>query len=332
MNFEESNKKTLQIIETINNYLKNTGWFYITPIINIMHFYQQKNNKTIDIDNNNIIVDEAGYGKSTFLKKLLLPSLGPKKIVLLPRKMYASELGKQKKEYYHKKVCIHDDLIFAFKGLTTKQREQLGSFWTSILDDGTWEQAKQKITGIDCIAMFGMAKEAYFKNLSELQENTFFERFISIIQKFRNNKERAEILEKIDYNIENKIPPPKIELNFKKTNINQQINQEIKKTIRKTGLEMEARKIISATRAMKYIRKFCIGNAYLNEREEVNTHDLELFEKVYHYHIGSQSSINKIKKLMEENKKDNEIIEELNISRATYYRHKKIIKNLQELR
>ena len=95
--------------------------------------------------------------------------------VVLPPKIFESDLVKKTREFFHNKILILSDLIVAFEGLAKKQRQQLTNFWTKILE-GNYGRDGQQLSEVRSVALFGFASEMLNKFRGQLLSETFFDR------------------------------------------------------------------------------------------------------------------------------------------------------------
>jgi energy-coupling factor transporter ATP-binding protein EcfA2 len=124
--------------------------------------------------NSCLVVAPRGSGKSELLEHLLAAS-NPKHFVVLPPKIFESELETKGRDFFHNKIMIADDLIVSFEGMSTKQRQQLENFWTKLLEGGYAREA-HSIMNVSTIALFGLASEQLDRFRDELMSSTFLDR------------------------------------------------------------------------------------------------------------------------------------------------------------
>jgi len=322
--FLYNNRITLDLANKVESYLKGYKWFSVTIIINCCTINLKQTKKEYQL-NSNLIIDDAGYGKSSLLN--MLYEYNKKHINFLPTKMYALELLKKGSDFFTNKILFHQDLSQGFLGLNKKSLVQLDNFFTGILSDHFYEQLNYKIEA-RCNAMMAIPKKLFVMQKGNLFQTTLLER-ITMLKNFdRTEDERKDILEFID-----KQPyPPQIKLPINISKIKIDIKENIFNEINKISAEMEDLNIMSATRAKNYISNFLKSNTYINKRKTADIYDLELFKKVYPYHKGTRLTLyEKIKNHILENEKsenpksDRELIKKINCSFRSFYKYKKLI-------
>jgi hypothetical protein len=121
--------------------------------------------------NSCLIVAPRGTGKSELLERILAAS-NPEHFVVLPPKIFESELVKKGPIFFHNKIMVLDDLIVTFEGMSTKQRQQLVNFWTKLLE-GNYSRDDYAIANVSTIALFGLASEQLDRFRDELMSATF---------------------------------------------------------------------------------------------------------------------------------------------------------------
>lgn len=281
---EQDNKETLELADKIETFLKFWGEFSIIPIVNA-NSINLKLSETYEQLNNTLIIAPKGGGKSTLLKQILIKS-NPKFIVGLPKKMFESELVKKGNDFFNDKILVHDDLITAFNGVSSKQREQLTNFWTQLLSHYSYSRENYRIDA-KCACLFGIASESFGKYKNQLFESTFLDRFI-MSQKMSVEGEEEVVLEHRDYLKQNKINFPTIKLPFTKSkkSVEMEYDKTFLKERNKYALELNTYNIMTAQRAQNYIDIFMMSNALLNGRKKVSQSDLEIYKLVHPFHIG----------------------------------------------
>jgi hypothetical protein len=331
--FRKNNFKIIEWATVIDKYLIGCGKFYITPLVNIHTLCLKVNKETYQL-NSNLIVDDAGYGKTTFLK-ILNKSIG-KKILWLSSKIYPHELVGLGDDKFNNKILIHDDLVVAFSGLKTKTRQQLIGFFTLLLSEHFFEMLNRKISG-KCLCMLGMARFGFGRNKYILFESTFFERVVPIYNMIRDNDDKFGIIKlKNDRDFDgDKLPKLDLSVNkYKDKKI--KVNNKIKNEIIGLSLQFENIHFLSATRMSKYILQFCMANALINGRDEANEYDLEMYKEVHFYHICDDSNkLNYFSKILNDNKdkSDKWIIDNIigKEQRRSFYRYKKVLKEMGKI-
>ncbi len=322
--FEEDNKITLGMINYINQYLKDLGDVYIIPYINIHSIFL----KEFGLKNNNLILLPKGCGKTTFLKALARGN--PKVVNVLPEKMHESFLCAEPDDFFNNRVLVHYDFIDAVGGLDTKQREQLIGFWSTLLSDGRYfrQSSKKELKNINCVAMFGMAKENFDKHKTSFFEATFLDRLVMIMRKI-NRKEKKEIM--VFRRKQKEIEKFKVKMITSKRKIKVEIDQDkFGDKIEELALELDDYDVLTFTRGQDYIAKFLKCNAYINDREEVNENDLLMYERIHKHHLD-RSDIDKLAIMLDNLRKNpklsiNNLIQITNWSKPTVIKYRKMAK------
>ena len=107
--------------------------------------------------NSCLVVAPRGTGKSELLERILAKS-NPEHFVVLPPKIFESELVQKHREFFHNKIMVLDDLIVSFDGMSTKQRQLLENFWTKLLEGG-YGRDTRSIANVNTLVLFGLASE-----------------------------------------------------------------------------------------------------------------------------------------------------------------------------
>ena len=95
----------------------------------------------------------AGLGKTRLAK--ILKICNKKFVEMLPDKIFESHFTDQPLEFFRRKVWFLDDLITSFRGLSTKQFDQLVGMLNALFSKGEYErQGKTPITGAKISADF----------------------------------------------------------------------------------------------------------------------------------------------------------------------------------
>jgi hypothetical protein len=330
MEFETENANSIKIANDIEGYLPGMGLIGLIVATNSISIcvelpkqYKQRNSI--------ILILGRGSAKSTLLIDILAKS-NKKMFVKLDKKLFESELVQKPKEYFHNKVLIHDDLIIAFTGMSTKQRQQLVNFFTSILSDKEYSRERNnQLKDVDCLCIFGLAKENYAKYMKELMSATFFDRFSRVTRNI-DREDKVKILEHRDITKENNIDFPKIKLPYKKkkTKIELILTKEMKVKRNKLAMELDDYNILSFARAQNFIDVFLMSNALLNGRKRVKNSDLEMYLLLHKYHVQSSGELDKEEKIAVMKKQgvpNKEIMKKLKIPTSTFY---DILKRLSE--
>src|SRR5208282_3770895 len=164
--------QTLQFASKVELRLK--GWFLpaIIPIVNSMSI----NLKLPDTRklNSCLVVAPRGSGKTELLERILAAS-NPEHFVVLPPKIFESELVAKPREFFHNKIIVLDDLIVTFQGMSMKQRQQLVNFWSKLLE-GSYARDKNAIENVSTVVLFGLASEQLDHFRHELLSSTFLDR------------------------------------------------------------------------------------------------------------------------------------------------------------
>jgi hypothetical protein len=320
--FEKDNSISIKIAETIEAYLKGMGIIGLIIAINSLSLcvdlpkqYKQRNSV--------ILILGRGSAKSTLLIDILSQS-NPKMFTKLDKKLFESQLVEKPKEYFHNKVLIHDDLIIAFTGMSTKQRQQLVNFFTSLLSDKEYSRERNnQLKDVDCLCIFGLAKENYSKYMKELMNATFFDRFVRVTMDISRD-DKLRILQHRDNIKEKDIDYPKIKLPYKKKKTKVQLNfsNEMKSKRNSLAMELDDYNILSFARAQNFIDVFLMSNALLNGRKVVKKTDLEIYFLLHKYHILASGELDKKEKVLVMKKKgvsNKDIMKKLNIPTSTYY-------------
>ena len=335
MSFEKDNLNSLKFIKEVEKIWKGLGEFYLIPFINMHTLFVETGKQK----NSSLIILIKGGSKSDFLTTIY--SNNPKSCVLLPEKMYESMLSKKPKEFFNNKIMIHTDLIAGFTGLNNKQREQLISFWTSILSDMRYErQDVQEIKLDSCVVMFGLAFNNYHKYKERLFESTFLDR-VTTINKPISLLEKVEILRfmlKNDLKNAQKVRKNAIfRLKMRKKPLKIAIFMpKFEQKIVDFSIDFDILGVMSFTRAKNYIVNFLMANAYFNDRLEVTENDMKMFEKLYSFHVDKKnfSMYNKLALAKKENPNLNneELRKKLDWNKGTYYKYNKIYNEKMSLK
>jgi hypothetical protein len=328
-------RKTLEFAAAIESWLK--GWLLpsIIPIVNSMSINLKLPPGTRKL-NSCLIVAPRGSGKSELLEHILARS-NPEHFVVLPQKMFESELVKKTRDYFHGKIVVHDDLIIAFEGMSTKQRQQLVNFWTKLLE-GSYARDRDALSKVSTLALFGLASEELDRFRDELMSATFLDR----IPPFKHNVTRQMKKEILQFRARSlrenpsrqppiiKLPlPEKIE-DDKKVEVDFPDSKEIEDRIAECALELDDYQVQSYARAQDYIKTFMRANALLNGRHKVTISDLLLYDLVHPLFLNSMGELgteNRVLSLIKKypDRPDKEIIKMGGLSRGTFYRYKKIL-------
>lgn len=311
------------------------GWLLpsIIPIVNSISI----NLKLSDVRklNSCLIVAPRGTGKSELLERILAAS-NPEHFVVLPPKIFESELVKKGPIFFHNKIMVLDDLIVTFEGMSTKQRQQLVNFWTKLLE-GSYSRDDYAIANVSTIALFGLASEQIDRFRDELMSSTFLDRVPPFRHKVSTEMKR-EILQ-----FRNELSPTKNQKPILKLPLPAKIEdgnkvdvafpriKEIEDLIVEYALELDNYEVQSCARAQDYIKTFMRANALLNNRTRVTKSDLYLYDLIHPLFLNSMGELGTENLVMATIKRygslsDKELIKKSGLSRGTFYKYKNILK------
>ena len=334
--FKKDCNKTLELANKVDSYLKGRSIPSIIPIVNSMCI-NLKLPQEIKKLNSCLIISPRGSGKTVFLEDILAKS-NPEHFVILPPKIFESELVEKEKEYFHNKILIQSDLIVTFEGLSKKQRQQLTNFFTKLLE-GNYARDKKGMSNVRTMVLFGLASEKLDRFGSSLLSETFFDRVPPYLNEV-TEEDKKKILEFRSKNNsfgKRKARTPTINLPLpekiedeKKVEIMFPHNEEIEKRIIDLALELDWYGVQSSVRSQNYIKIFMMCNALLNGRKEVTVSDLELYELVHPLFISSMPDLDIEKRICWLLKKypnlsDKELIRKSGASKPTFYKYKDIL-------
>jgi hypothetical protein len=330
-------KKTLELASSVEGWLK--GWLLpsIIVIVNCMSVNLKLPN--VRKLNSCLIVAPRGSGKGDLLERILAAS-NPNHFVVLPPKIFESELITKPKEFFHNKIIVLVDLIVTFEGMSIKQRQQLVNFFTMLLE-GSYARIRNALANVSMIALLGLASEQLNKFRDELMSATFLER----VPPFKHNV-TSEMKKAILYfrwkASSKRIPtvrlplPERIE-DSKKIDVLFPRSKQIEDRIDKYALELDNYEVQSYARAQDYIKTFMRSNALLNGRSKVTKSDLYLYGLVHPLFLNSMGELGieiRILSILKQNvgDTDNELIKKSGVSRGTFYKYKKILQGKDLLR
>ncbi len=284
--------------------------------------------------NSCLIVAPRGSGKTELLERTLAAS-NPEHFVVLPPKIFESELVTKPRDYFHNKILVLDDLIVTFEGMSTKQRQQLVNFWTKLLEGG-YARDRNAIVNVRTIVLFGLASEQLDKFRDELMSATFLDR----VPAFKHNvtpELKREILEyrasqSGDKKPDLKLPlPEKIE-DREKIHVQFPHSKEIESKIVEYALELDNYEVQSSVRAQDYVKTFMRAHALLIGRRKITESDLYLYDLIHHLFLNSMRELGPEKLILSVIRKnpdgtDQELIESSGVSRGTFYKYKKILQH-----
>lgn len=324
--------KTLELALQVEGWLK--GW--LLPSIIVLVNTMCINLKLLNVRklNSCLIVAPKGSGKGDLLERILAAS-NPEHFLVLPAKIFESELVTKGRDYFHNKIVVLVDLIVTFEGMSIKQRQQLVNFFTMLLE-GSYGRVSNALSNVRTIALFGLASEQLNKFRDELMSATFLER----VPPFKHNvtPEMKKAILHFRWRTSSKqIPvvklplPEKIEDN-KKVEVLFPRSKEIEEKIDEYALELDSYEVQSYARAQDYIKTFMQANALLNRRTKVTKSDLYLYDLVHPFFLNSMGELGTENLVLSVLKKsrgitDKDLITKCGVSRGTFYRYKKILHN-----
>jgi hypothetical protein len=314
------------------------GWLLasIIPIVNSMSI-NLKLPPGVRKLNSCLMVAPKGTGKSELSVRILAAS-NPEHFVVLPAKIFESELVKKGREFFHNKIMVLSDLIVTFEGMARKQRQQLVNFWTMLLE-GNYARDRDALENVSTVALFGLASEQLNRFRRELMSATFLDR----VPPFKHNvtmEMKRKILQfraKLQRR-EDACKPPVLRLplpekidDSRKVQVVFPRSRDIENRIVEYALELDRYHVQSFARAQDYIRNFMRANALLNNRTKVTVSDLYLYDLVHPLFLGSMGELGSESLVLSLLKKypgysDDELIEKSGLSRGTYYRYKRILR------
>ena len=126
------------------------------------------------------------------------------------------------------------------------------------------------------------------------------------------------------------LTPLYLELAFKKVDIAFPNSNEIDSKIEEYAMELDTYQVQTSVRAQDYIITFMRANAHLNGRLKVTKSDLLLYDLVHPLFLNSMGELgteNRILSVLKNNPdlSDKELIKKSGVSKATFYRYKKIL-------
>jgi len=240
--------------------------------------------------NSNIWIQPKGTGKSYFL--MCLAKSNPEHFVILPEKFFESSIWEFPQDWFIDKIWVHDDLVVAFHGLNTKQRQQLIGFFVEFLSQGKYRRTERfrkesMVKGrIGCI--FPLAKENYSRYGKELFTQTLVpERLVPVVYDI-NPKDMQRILVNIFENINRDV---NLTLPFSKEKIDVDLPKHFRNDIAKMGTMMSLASEISSIRGSIYVSNWLKAHAYFNNRDVVTKEDFEIFKLLLPYHRMARDTI-----------------------------------------
>ena len=328
-------RKTLELTWQIESWLKGWCLAAIIPIVNAMSINLKLPPGTRKL-NSCLVVAPRGSGKSELLERILAAG-NPEHFVVLPPKIFESELVMKGRDFFHNKIIVIDDLIPTFEGMSTKQRQQLVNFWTKLLE-GNYARNRDALSDVRTLALFGLASEQLDRFRDELMSATFLDR----VPPFKHNVTRQmkkEILEFRSTHLREsqsrqppviKLPLPEKIDDEKKIDVDFPYCKEIEVRIAEYALELDDYQVQSCARAQDYIKTFMRANALLNGRRKVTMSDLYLYDLVHPLFLNSMGELgteNRVLSLIKNhpNRSDKEIIKISGLSKGTFYKYKKIL-------
>jgi hypothetical protein len=286
--------------------------------------------------NSCLIVAPRGSGKTELLEHILAAS-NPEHFVVLPPKIFESELVTKGRDYFHNKIMVLSDLIVTFEGMAKKQREQLVNFWTKLLE-GNYARDRDALENVSTLALFGLASEQLDRFRDELMSATFLDRVPPFKHSVTTEMKR-EILQfraKLQHHEETYNPPtvrlplPERIDDSRKIQVAFPRSRDIENQIVEYALELDAYNVQSCARAQDYIKNFMRSNALLNSRRKVTMSDLHMYDLVHPLFLGSMGELGAESLVLSLFRKhpgcpDKELIEKSKLSRGTFYRYKRIL-------
>jgi hypothetical protein len=267
----------------------------------------------------------------------ILAASNPEHFVVLPAKIFESELVMKERRFFHNKIIILDDLIVSFEGMSSKQRDQLVGFWTKILE-GKYGREEHTLENVSTVVLFGLASEKLNRFRDELLSSTFLDRVPPFkhnvtpemkrgILRFRALKQRrnSHVASPII-----KLPLPKEIEDERKVTVLFPHSREIENRIVDYAMEQDTYAVQSAVRAQDYINTFMRANALLNGRTKVTKSDLYLYDLVHPLFLNSMGELgteNRVLALIKSHphELDKELMKIGGVARGTFYRYKKIL-------
>jgi hypothetical protein len=330
-------KKTLELALLVEGWLK--GWLLPSIIVivncmslNLKMFNERKLNSCL-------IVAPRGSGKGDLLERILAAS-NPNHFVVLPPKIFESELITKPREFFHNKIIVLVDLIVTFEGMSIKQRQQLVNFFTMLLE-GSYARIRNALSNVSTVALFGLASEQLNKFRDELMSATLLERLPPFKHNVTAEMKRA-ILHFRWKTSSKQIPVVKLPLperieDSEKVDVLFPKSKQIEETIDRYALELDNYEVQSYARAQDYIKTFMRANALLNGRSKVTKSDLYLYGLVHPLFLNGMGELgteNRILSVLKQNvgATDRELIKKSGVSRGTYYKYKKILLGKELLR
>ena len=323
-------KATLELARKVESWLR--GWLLasIIPIVSSMSINLKMPEGTRKL-NSCLIVAPRGSGKTELLERMLAAS-NPEHFVVLAPKIFESQLVQKSREYFHNKIIVLDDLIVSFEGMDLKQRQQLQNFWTKLLE-GSYARDASSLTNVSTLVLFGLASEQLGRFRRELFYSTFLDRVPTFLHNV-TSKMKEQILrlraQRSRQKPVIKLPlPDKIE-DSRKVDVAFLRSKWIEDRIVDYAMELDSYGVQSSARAQDYVKTFMQANALLNSRNKVTKSDLLLYDLIHPMFLNSTGEIgteNRILTLIKNNPgaSDIELLEKSGLSRATFYKYKRIL-------
>jgi hypothetical protein len=287
---EEGNERTFEISRIVSSYLPGWEKLSIAAAINMLTL-SIKTPENVP-PNSNLLVVPKGGGKNTFLNAIMQCS-NPEFIIKTAERQFEYFISEEA-DIFDNKVWTIEDLIISFKGLTTKQREQLISFYTSMLSNMSFERMdirgyKRLIKG-RIVCMFGFAAEDFHYERESLWTSTFLERAVPLYAHWDADTINRIRERTIGRHYRNTDPLPEVRLPFRKELIDIRMSEDIKQELQVLVNRLAKKTNMSYSRATNYICNFLKANAYLNGREVVSMNDIELYKYIEEVHFPYISS------------------------------------------
>lgn len=280
---QSKHRSTWKIVGQIRDYLYGFSLIAIPVIVNILTLNVKMS--ADESTNSVLLILPKGCAKTTLLHGILQRS-NPEQFPQLPEKLFESEILKEPDKIFQNKVWVEDDLITTFRGTSTKQRDQLMGFFSTLLTKGEYGRRHVRKKG-RILCVFGLAKERWKNYKKGMFEATFSDRFAPIILDF-DNSDKLRILEhRSKTNPARELPTVKLPL--KKKPVEVKLPAKLNREIHMLAMFLDSKGVMSFARAQTFIINFLKANADLNGRKKVEADDLMLFKFILPLHFGARS-------------------------------------------